>query len=117
MTFETSVGAEMEGGLLCAYFRRLVDLIFKILPMREDGDETLPVYVRSLQIDLAGLYAFVPQLQEEPTYLSLLSIMQYFCDNPDAPVSEIRREVFKAINICKRLCAEFRSDERRKEER
>ena len=105
MTFETSVGAEMEGGLLHAYFRRLVNLIFKILPMREGEDETLPVYVRSVQIDIAGLYSLIPELREEPLFLSLLSIMQYFCDNTESPVPEVRREVFKAINICKKLCA------------
>ena len=39
--------------------------------------------------------------------MTLLSMLQYMIDRPDCPVSEVRREVFRAISICNRLKAEY----------
>jgi predicted transcriptional regulator len=50
----TSVGEPLTGELLRNYFRNLVNQFFKILPMRENGEDSLCVYMTSLQAELIG---------------------------------------------------------------
>lgn len=106
MTDKIAVGEKLDGKPLGSYFRSLVDRFFKILPMREDEEETLPVYLRSLQVELYGFQSMVPALSTNPKMISLLALLQFFIDNPDAPVEEVKREVFQSIDLCKKLSAE-----------
>lgn len=89
--------------LLRNYFKNLVNQFFKILPIRESGEDTLTTYMQSLQAELLGCKALVEGLQNDASYLTLLAILQYLIDNPDCSVSVVKREVFKAISICNRL--------------
>lgn len=106
----TSSGEEINEELLGSYFRTLVNRFFKILPIREDGDQTLPTYLKTLQVELFGLRSLIPDVGNDPMFLTLLSVLQYFRDTPDAPVEDVRREVFRTINICKKIAR--RADER-----
>ena len=76
---------------------------FKILPMRENGEETLCVYMKSLQVELLGCKELIPDMRDNPRYLTLLAILQYLVDNPSCPLQDVRREVFEAISICNKL--------------
>lgn len=107
MTIKTTAGEPLSEKLLHNYFKSLVDHFFKILPMREDGEESLPTYIRSLQIELIGCKDFIPELQDDADYLTLLGLLQYMADNPDCSVREVRREVFHAISICNKLKAVY----------
>lgn len=89
------------------YFHSLVNHFFKILPMRENDDETLPVYIRSLQIELVGCGECIPGLSVDPMYLTLLSLLQFMLANNECSVREIRRTVFRAISICNKLKADY----------
>lgn len=89
--------------LLDNYLKNLVNQFFKILPMREDEEETLVVYIRSLQSELLGFKELVDYLKSDSLYVTLLSILQYMIDNPECPVDDVRREVFRAISICNKL--------------
>lgn len=93
--------------LLSNYFQTLVNHFFKILPMREGEDETLPVYIRSLQIELVGCGECVSGLNINPSYLTLLSLLQFLVANPECTVHEVRRTVFRAISICNKLKADY----------
>lgn len=103
MNVETIVGSPVNGALLTRYFDSLVDRFFKILPMREDEDESLPVYIRSFQFELLGCGDFFPELCNDKRFLTLLSILQYMVSHPECDVAEVKREVFHAISICNRL--------------
>lgn len=89
--------------LLANFFKTLVNRIFKILPMKENDDETLNVYCNSLQFELHGTARLIPDLGNNPRYLSLLSILENIKDYPETPVSVVRREVFNAISICNKI--------------
>lgn len=99
----TSTGVQINDNVICNYFKNLVNLFFKILPLRENGEQTLPVYIRSLQIELIGCKNIIIDLQNDNNIITLISILQYFYDNPDSPISEVKREVFRAIAICNKL--------------
>lgn len=100
---QTSVGETITSNLLRNYFRNLVNQFFKILPMRENEEDSLCVYMKSLQSELLGCKEFVPEIRESSLYLTLLSILQYLIDNPECTVTEVKREVFRAISVCNKL--------------
>ena len=100
---DTNSGIPIEDELLSNYFSCLVNQFFKILPMRESGEESLPVYMQSLMCQILGSQELIGSLRNEPEYLVLPSVLQYLIDHPDCPVASVKREVFKCIRICNKL--------------
>lgn len=111
MTINTSAGIPVGAELIRNYFKSLVNKFFKILPIRENEEDTLQVYLRSLQIELLGNKEFIPGLSVNASYLTLLSILEYLIGNPECNVADVKREVFRAINICNKLKAIYAGDE------
>ena len=109
MSIETSVGVDMDTELLSNYLKNLVNRFFKILPIREQNEESLTTYMQSLQAELLGCKGLVSAIQNDASYLTLLSILQYLIDNPECTVREVKREVFRAISICNKLKAQYAS--------
>ena len=107
MTVNTTVDTQLNSELLFNYFRNLVNQFFKILPMRESEEESLPVYIDSLRSELVGCSGLISGLETDPYFLTLLNILQFLSDNPDCPVKTTKREVFKAISICNRFKAKY----------
>ena len=99
----TVLGDEICAAMLKAYFAGLVNRLFKILPLWESKESTLCIYLRSLQNELLGCQGFIPVFKADADFVTLLAILQFFVEHPDTEVSDIRREVFRAIRICKRL--------------
>jgi hypothetical protein len=116
MTLDTSAGIAMDAEIFRNYLTNLVNRFFKILPIRENGENSLDVYLRSLQVELLGCKELILFLQNDPEVLTLASILQYFIDNPDCTVATTKREVFKAISIVGKLKEKYaaggESDER-----
>lgn len=100
--------------LLYNYFKNLVNSFFKILPIKEEKPETLPIYMESLQMELIGCKHLVVGMGDEPAFLSLLSILQYLIDYPECGQHEVRREVFRAISLCNKLKAIYLAEEVKK---
>lgn len=91
------------------YLDGLIDQFFKILPLREDGEPSLGKYMESLQVEMLGCKSLVVALNYDELYLSLLSILQYLIEN-ECNVETVKREVFKAIDICEKLKEKFRKE-------
>lgn len=85
------------------YVSSLVNCFYKILPMREDGEPSLQLYMEGLRRELIGCGGLIPALGEESMYITLLCILQSFIDHPDMAVADVKRDVFRAITICKNL--------------
>ncbi len=103
MMIQTKLGIEMNDVLLSGYMGMLVNRFFKILPIRESGENSLDTYMRSLQLELLGCRSLICAIHEDPMFVSLLSILQYLIDTPDCPTTTVKREVFRAISICNKL--------------
>lgn len=99
----TVIDVPISEEMVSNYLQMLVNHFFKILPIREEESETLPVYMKSLQLELIGCKEFVSELKNDSSFLTLLSILQYLRDHPDCPVKDVKREVFKAITICNKM--------------
>lgn len=106
----TIYGDELCPELMNNYFDSLVDMFFKILPLREEEEPTLAVYIRVLQAELIGCVSLIDGLNDDARFMSLISILQYLIDNPACPVGEVKREVFNAIGICNKLRRSYITD-------
>lgn len=106
----TRTGQTVQYDLIKNYFHDLVNRFFKILPMRENGEDSLPTYMRSLSIELIGGQDLIPGLNVNPSYLTLLSILEYLINTPDCEISDVRREIFHAISVCNKLEVYFSTE-------
>lgn len=107
MTLSTSANVPISDAVLSEYFKTLINHFFKILPLWEDGESSLTVYMSSLQCELLGCQSLIHDVHGDAMMISLVSILQYLIDTPDCNVSLVKREVFRAISICNKLKERF----------
>lgn len=107
MSIQTTAGAPFSNELMSNYLHTLVNRLFKILPIREQNDDSLPKYLHSLQIELLGSQSLIKAFQDDAIFLTILSILQYLIDNPNCSVKTVRREVFHTISLCNKLKATY----------
>lgn len=88
------------------YFDTLINNFFKILPIKENEENTLIEYMKSLRSELIGCDSLLRGTRYDSAMLSLISILQYLIEN-DCDVATVKREVFKAISICKKLKTKY----------
>lgn len=78
------------------YISFLINKVYKILPMKEEGCKTLTSYLENLQIEMLGNYELIECLKDEPQFISVLGVIQYFIEH-DFDVAICRRQVFSVI--------------------
>ena len=100
---DTNIGAQVSEEMLANYFTYLVNHFYKILPMRENEEETLGVYMQSLQVELLGAKSLMTEFGKDPEFLVLTAILQWLIKHPNCSVKTVKREVFKAINVCEKM--------------
>lgn len=106
MMFDNTLGLTIDDALIEKYFGALVNKVFKILPIAENQEESIAVYMESLSCELQGFQSLLPAVGEDPSFLSFVSILKWLSDTvieDDVPHSAIRREVFHAISLCKKM--------------
>ena len=104
---ETVNGGGLSREALASYLGNLVNLLFKILPMRESNEETLSIYIDGLQRELIGFEALFSAVDNDPGLVDILAIIRYLADHPDCSVKKVRYDVFRAISICNKLKARY----------
>lgn len=99
--------------LIYKYFSSLVNCFFKILPIKENGEESLTKYVESLRDEMMGArnLMILDAIDCDARYLTLLAILQNLIDDPNYSVKKTKRDVFRAINICNSLKDQYGKDE------
>lgn len=105
MMIQTAAGVPMNAEMLSNYFRALINLFFKILPIWESGEQSLGTYMKSLQAELLGCKELIEAIRNDASFVTLVAILQYLIDHPETPTSVVKREVFRAISICNKLRA------------
>ena len=98
----TARSFSVPDAMVANYFDKLTNQFFKILPIKEECNESFNEYLNSLQVEMAGLGGLMQFIQNDSRYLSLLAILEYLQDNT-CSTAVVRREVFKAIRICDKL--------------
>lgn len=100
---KTAYDVTLPKDLVSNYCKNLVNMFYKILPMKENKEETIQTYMESLMFELVGAKGVMVALRNDALFLSLISILQSMIDQPDCEVTVIKREVFRAISICNKL--------------
>lgn len=103
MMHDTVINTPVNSELVANYFKSLVNHFFKILPIREKEEGSLQTYISSLQVEIAGFRTFLIEIKDNSDFMKLFSILQFLHDNTDCDMGVMRREVFRAINLCNRL--------------
>jgi len=98
---ETKYGMHVYEYTISSYFRALVGKIFKILPMYEEDNATLSVYLRSLMLEMAGGSKFI----DDKDILELIVNLEGMLFVKDH--KELRSQVFKCTNICTQLANKY----------
>lgn len=88
------------------YLSSLIGKFYKIIPIKENGEPSLNKYMESLQRELIGCKDLIALLENDDLFLSLIFTLQYLIEN-DCEFKIIRSEIFKSINICKKLQAKY----------
>lgn len=98
---------------LVIYLNSIINNVFKILPLYEEGNTGLETYIESLLFELYGLEVAI-SLDNVYEYVSLLSNLESVkkeITKEDSKKSVIKREVFKCINIIKNMVGKLEEGE------
>lgn len=106
----TSKNIELPDKVVQKYLKALIGQFYKILPIKESGEPSLDKYMESLQREMIGCQSLILALNNDELFLSLLAVLQYMIKN-DCDINTIKCEVFKAINICKKLQKKYGAEE------
>lgn len=98
---DTKYGIELDNSFVDAYSKKLVDKIFKLLPLRDEGNENLPKYHESLMIEILGSSKLLIGLQNKSEFVSMLSSLEMVLTIEDKAL--YKRKVFECINLAKKL--------------
>lgn len=105
---------KMDKELFNQYFIGLIDQVYKILPLYEEENEGLAKFINSLIYELEGLYELHEVVIKDNIgydFISLMSILEHLSEDAyfrDQEKEVIKREVFKAIGIIKKMCGDAR---------
>jgi len=92
------------------FLSSLTGKIYKLIPMREDKDTGVEVfldkYLDSLIIELVGAMDTFPDLGNDEQYISIVNTAQYMAHH-EISVASWRRESFKMLNTLDRIRVRF----------
>ena len=104
--YGTHISRDMAGSRL----EGLINQFYKILPLKENGSDTLSAYIGSLLREMLGMQELIEELHEDGMYLTLCSILQYHAEHPEQDVKTVKGDVFKAIHVIKLLRQKYHLD-------
>ena len=106
----TKYGFEISRAMVSARCSDLIGQYFKILPLREANSTTIVRYMEGLLREVNGLGQLIAEFKNDGQIVSLMDILEYHIDHPDADLETVRSDVFKAIDIIKRLRRKYAKD-------
>lgn len=92
--------------LISNYFSSLINQLFKILPLKENGEPSLPSYMLSLQRELIGCKSLLSGTNYDANIARLIFTLQFMIDN-DCSVATTKTEIFKSISLCKKIKTQY----------
>lgn len=98
---------------LVIYLNSVVDSVFKILPLFEEKNIGVQVYIESLILELCELDNVI-DIDDSYEYISLILTLKSIkkeVSREDSRHTVIKREIFKSINIVKNIISKIESNE------
>lgn len=83
------------------YCRKLIGKTYKLLPLKEENNPTLKLYIRSLLVELYGGRKIILKFNTDPQFLSMVCSIAELEDIDDLTI--YRSKIFECIELCKKL--------------
>lgn len=94
---------ELNDQLVSNYFGRMTGKIFKVIPIREEGEHPIQPYLASLLRELLGAKDLVTEIDNDERFMQVISILNYLTMNPDIDIKILKSEIFHTLNIVKKM--------------
>ena len=104
---ETKYG-QLPDEMLVAYVDGMFAMVFKMMPMKQNGTETLSSYIEATLRELVGQKELVFALKNNKEYQSILGTMESLLLQDD--FQTFRSDIFKIMNLIKRLKSQLGGD-------
>jgi hypothetical protein len=92
---------EMPNEAIISSLDRLIAKVFKALPLREEGCETLVEYLEGLVRELIGVTEVVSKLKNHGEFLSVIGTIQSLINQDD--FKTYRKDVLKCVNLVRKI--------------
>lgn len=92
----------IPNGYFANYFNFLIGRVWKILPMKEEGNKYLKRYMESLQRELIGNMNLVEELKHDGYFITLLNKIEFLI-NGEYSHDICRKEIFECVELIKKL--------------
>ena len=83
------------------YLTKLIDRIYKIIPLKEENSPTIRVYMRSLISEMLSNSELINSLDYDSRLMIIISILNSVIDSDDH--NKYRKDIFKCINYIEQL--------------
>lgn len=113
----TKYGDYISRDMLNSKSEELIGRFFKILPLREHNSDTVTQYISGLLREMLGMEQLIEEWHNDGQYLSLLGILQYHVDHPETSIDTVRSDIFRAINLIKRLQQKYATEQSEQQSR
>lgn len=84
------------------YFKFLIGRVWKILPMSEEKNQHLKMYMESLQRELIGNMNLVEELKYDGYFITLLNKIEFLISE-EYSHDICRKEIFECVELIKKL--------------
>jgi hypothetical protein len=87
--------------MLLAYVNGMISKVYKMMPMKQYGTETLPKYIESTLSEFVGQKELVDKLRNDEIFLTILGILENLLNQDD--FKKFRSDIFKVINLIEKI--------------
>lgn len=88
---------------IVSYFNRLISKVYKVLPIFEESFDTKDKYLDSLIRELTGAMQSMNDVFQRTEFMTIINTLLYLKSQTELDAPVCRTEVFKCINIIKKI--------------
>jgi hypothetical protein len=92
---------QLPDEMLLAYVNGMIAKVWKTIPMKQVGTDSLPKYLEATLREFVGQKELIEQLKNNEEFLTILGIMESLLNQDD--FSKFRSDIFKVINLIEKL--------------
>jgi hypothetical protein len=92
---------QLPDEMLIAYVNGMIAKVWKTIPMKQVGTDSLPKYLEATLREFVGQKELIEQLKNNEEFQSILGVMESLLTQDD--FLKFRSDVFKIINLIKKL--------------
>lgn len=105
---KTTYQIDISSVMVDNYLFAAVNKVYKILPLKEHGEETLGKYIHSLVREMLGCHEMIEVFQNDSRYLDVVGALHYMSGHiEEMELEDVKSDVFRCINLIKNLRRQY----------